>query len=63
MTAKKIKSYVVSEDDLQALNMIAKSLYFADQKLFTGSEETTRDYCEKIKVIIEKIKKSEFLIK
>lgn len=59
MTAKKIKSYIVSEDNLQLLNMIAKSLYFADQKLFAGSEETTRDYCEKIKVIIEKIKKSE----
>jgi len=54
-----MKYYAVSDEDLQILSGIARSLYFANEKLFAGSNETTRDYCAKIRKILEKVKELE----
>jgi len=54
-----MKYFAISEESINKLLLLAKSLYFADQNLFPGSSETTREYCFKIREIVESLKQIE----
>lgn len=54
-----MKYFAISEESLSKLLFLAKSLYFADQKMFAGNNKTTRDYSFKIKEIVESAKEFE----
>lgn len=54
-----MKHYIISEEELNKLKSIARSLHFANVCLFTGREETSRDVADQIKEVIDSSKELE----
>lgn len=55
-----MKHFAISEEDLKKLLLIARSLYFSNEKMFAGSKETTRDYSFKLREVIDSAKEIDF---